>query len=554
MAQQYIFQMQGLTKAFPGGKKIFENIWLSFYNDAKIGVVGVNGSGKSTLLKIMAGLDAEFSGEARAADGIKRGYLEQEPQLDDSLNVRENVESWCEEKQWVNRFNAIAMEMADEYTDELMAEMTALQEKIDAGDVWDIDSRIEMAMDALRCPPDDSATANLSGGEKRRVALARLLLSKPDMLLLDEPTNHLDAESVAWLQHHLEAFPGCVILVTHDRYFLDLVTKWTLELDRGKGHPHEGNYSSWLEAKTKRVVQENSESEARQRALTRELEWVRSGAKARQAKSKARLAAYERMVDEQESLRGAQTHAVIQIPPGPRLGNVVLEVEGLNKSYGDKLLFKDLSFKLPPNGIVGIIGPNGAGKSTLFKMLAGREEPDSGSIKIGDTVDLSYVDQDRDSLDDDATVYDEITGGGEVLEVGGREIHGRTYVSSFNFKGTDHGKRVGDLSGGERNRVHLAKLLKSGGNVLLLDEPTNDLDVDTLRALETGLESFPGCAVVISHDRWFLDRIATHVLAFEGDSHVRWFEGNFSEYEARRKQELGAGADQPHRIKYKKLA
>lgn len=373
MAQQYIFQMQGLTKAFPGGKKIFENIWLSFYNDAKIGVVGVNGSGKSTLLKIMAGLDPEFSGEAKAADGVKRGYLEQEPHLDDALNVRENVEAWCEEKQWVNRFNAIAMEMAENYSDELMEEMTSLQEKIDAGDVWDIDSRIEMAMDALRCPPDDWSTENLSGGEKRRVALARLLLSKPDMLLLDEPTNHLDAESVAWLQHHLEAFPGCVILVTHDRYFLDLVTKWTLELDRGKGIPYEGNYSSWLEQKQKRVVQEQSESEARQRALTRELEWVRSGAKARQAKSKARLAAYERMVDEQDQQRGAQTHAVIQIPPGPRLGNVVLEVEGLQKSYGEKLLFDNLTFKLPPNGIVGVIGPNGAGKSTMFRMITGQE-------------------------------------------------------------------------------------------------------------------------------------------------------------------------------------
>ncbi|MGV9010129.1 energy-dependent translational throttle protein EttA [Brevundimonas sp.] len=553
MAQQYIFQMQGLTKTFAGGKKIFENIWLSFYNDAKIGVVGVNGSGKSTLLKIMAGLDSEFNGEARAADGIKRGYLEQEPQLDDSLNVRENVEAWCEEKQWVNRFNAIAMEMADEYTDELMEEMTALQEKIDAGDVWDIDSRIEMAMDALRCPPDDWETTNLSGGEKRRVALARLLLSKPDMLLLDEPTNHLDAESVAWLQHHLEAFPGCVILVTHDRYFLDLVTKWTLELDRGKGHPHEGNYSSWLEAKTKRVVQENSESEARQRALTRELEWVRSGAKARQAKSKARLAAYERMVDEQESLRGAQTHAVIQIPPGPRLGNVVLEVENLEKSYGDKLLFKDLTFKLPPNGIVGIIGPNGAGKSTLFRLITGQEQPDGGTIKVGETVKLAYVDQSRDDLEPNKTIWEVISGGTDVMMVGKREINTRAYVGSFNFKGGDQQKKVGQLSGGERNRVHLAKTLATGGNLLLLDEPTNDLDIETLQNLEEALESFAGCAVVISHDRWFLDRLATHILAFEGDSHVEWFEGNFEAYEEDKKRRLGVESLIPHRIKFQKF-
>ena len=553
MAQQYIFQMQGLTKAFPGGKKIFENIWLSFYNDAKIGVVGVNGSGKSTLLKIMAGLDAEFSGEARAADGIKRGYLEQEPQLDDSLNVRENVEAWCEEKQWVNRFNAIAVEMGENYTDELMAEMTALQEKIDAGDVWDIDSRIEMAMDALRCPPDDSATTNLSGGEKRRVALARLLLSKPDMLLLDEPTNHLDAESVAWLQHHLEAFPGCVILVTHDRYFLDLVTKWTLELDRGKGHPHEGNYSSWLEAKTKRVVQENSESEARQRALTRELEWVRSGAKARQAKSKARLAAYERMVTEQENLRGAQTHAVIQIPPGPRLGNVVLEVENLEKEYGDKILFKGLTFRLPPNGIVGVIGPNGAGKSTLFKLITGQETPDSGTFRVGETVKLAYVDQSRDALDPTKTVWQEISGGLDVMAVGKREINTRSYVGSFNFRGGDQQKKVGQLSGGERNRVHLAKTLTTGGNLILLDEPTNDLDIETLQNLEEALEEFAGCAVIISHDRWFLDRLATHILAFEGDSHVEWFEGNFEAYEDDKKRRLGADSLIPHRIKFHKF-
>ena len=554
MAQQYIFQMQGLTKTFPGGKKIFENIWLSFYADAKIGVVGVNGSGKSTLLKIMAGLDKEFTGEAKAADGVKRGYLEQEPHLDETKNVWDNAIAWCEEKKLVDRFNAVAMELGENYTDELMEEMTALQEKIDAGDLWDIDSRVEMAMDALRCPPNDWSVENLSGGEKRRIALARLLLSKPDMLLLDEPTNHLDAESVAWLQHHLEAFPGCVILVTHDRYFLDLVTKWTLELDRGKGIPYEGNYSSWLEQKTKRVVQEQSESEARQRALTRELEWVRSGAKARQAKSKARLAAYERMVAEQEGQRGAQTHAVIQIPPGPRLGNVVLEVEGLNKSYGDKLLFDNLTFKLPPNGIVGVIGPNGAGKSTMFRLITGQETPDGGTIKVGETVKLAYVDQSRDSLDPNKTIWEEISGGTDVMMVGKREINTRAYVGSFNFKGGDQQKKVGQLSGGERNRVHLAKTLATGGNLILLDEPTNDLDIETLQNLEEALEEFAGCAVVISHDRWFLDRLATHILAFEGNSHVEWFEGNFEAYEEDKKRRLGTDALIPHRIKFQKFA
>jgi len=553
MAAQYIFQMQGLTKAFPGGKKVFENIWLSFYPDAKIGVVGVNGSGKSTLLKIMAGLDSEFSGEAKAAEGVKRGYLEQEPHLDDSKTVWENVISWCEEKQIFDRFNAIAMELGENYTDELMEEMTTLQEKIDAGDLWDIDSRIEMAMDALRCPPNDSGVTKLSGGEKRRVALARLLLSKPDMLLLDEPTNHLDAESVAWLQHHLEAFPGCVILVTHDRYFLDQVTKWTLELDRGKGHPHEGNYSSWLEAKTKRVIQEQSESEARQRALTRELDWVRSGAKARQAKSKARLAAYEDMVREQENTRQAQTHAVIQIPPGPRLGNVVLEVEGLEKEYGDKVLFKDLSFRLPPNGIVGVIGPNGAGKSTLFKLITGQEKPDAGTLKVGETVKLAYVDQSRDDLNPNHNVWEAISGGTDVMVVGKREINSRAYVGSFNFKGGDQQKKVGLLSGGERNRVHLAKTLATGGNVILLDEPTNDLDIETLQNLEEALEGFAGCAVVISHDRWFLDRLCTHILAFEGDSHVEWFEGNFEMYEEDKKRRLGTDSLIPKRIKFQKF-
>jgi ATP-binding cassette ChvD family protein len=554
MAAQYIFQMQGLTKAYPGGKKVFENIWLSFYPDAKIGVVGVNGSGKSTLLKIMAGIDHEFNGEAKAADGVKRGYLEQEPHLDDEKTVWENVIAWCEEKQIFDRYNAIAVEMAENYTDELMEEMTALQEKIDAGNLWDIDSRIEMAMDALRCPPNESGVTKLSGGEKRRVALARLLLSKPDMLLLDEPTNHLDAESVAWLQHHLEAFPGCVILVTHDRYFLDQVTKWTLELDRGKGVPYEGNYSGWLEQKQKRVVQEQSESEARQRALTRELEWVRSGAKARQAKSKARLAAYEEMVREQENSRQAQTHAVIQIPPGPRLGNVVLEVSNLEKEYGDKVLFKDLTFKLPPNGIVGVIGPNGAGKSTLFKLITGQEKPDGGSLRLGETVKLAYVDQSRDDLNPNDTVWQAISGGTDVMMVGKREINSRAYVGSFNFKGGDQQKKVGLLSGGERNRVHLAKTLATGGNVILLDEPTNDLDIETLQNLEEALEDFAGCAVVISHDRWFLDRLCTHILAFEGDSHVEWFEGNFEMYEEDKKRRLGVDSLIPQRIKFQKFA
>jgi len=553
MAAQYIFQMQGLTKVFPGGKKLFENIWLSFYPDAKIGVVGVNGSGKSTLLKILAGIDTEFNGEAKAADGVKMGYLEQEPHLNPELNVWDNVIAWCEEKQIFDRYNAVAAKMGEEYSDELMEEMTALQEKIDAGDLWDIDSKIEMAMDALRCPPDDWEVTNLSGGERRRVALARLLLSKPDMLLLDEPTNHLDAESVAWLQHHLEAFPGCVILVTHDRYFLDQVTKWTLELDRGRGIPYEGNYSGWLEQKTKRIVQEQSESESRQRAMQRELDWVRSNAKARQSKSKARLAAYDRMVQEQEQMRGAQTHAVIQIPPGPRLGNLVLEVNDLEKEYGDKVLFKGLSFKLPPNGIVGVIGPNGAGKSTLFRLITGQEQPDAGSIRLGETVKLAYVDQSRDTLDGAKTVWQEISSGLDVLKVGAREINTRAYVGSFNFKGGDQQKKVGQLSGGERNRVHLAKTLTEGGNLILLDEPTNDLDIETLQNLEEALEEFAGCAVVISHDRWFLDRLATHILAFEGDSHVEWFEGNFEAYEEDKKRRLGADSLIPHRIKFQKF-
>ena len=554
MAQQYIFQMQGLTKAYPGGKKVFENIWLSFYSDAKIGVVGVNGSGKSTLLKVMAGLDKEFSGEAKAADGVKRGYLPQEPVLDPTLDVWGNVIADCEDKQIFDKYNALAAQLGEEYTDELMEEMTKLQEIIDARDLWDIDSKVEMAINALRCPPNDASIADLSGGEKRRIALARLLLSKPDMLLLDEPTNHLDAESVAWLQHHLEEFPGCVILVTHDRYFLDQVTKWTLELDRGKGIPYEGNYSGWLEQKQKRVVQEQSESEARQRALTRELEWVRSSPKARQSKSKARLATYEEMVAAQENARAAQTQAHIQIPPGPRLGNLVLEVEGLEKEYGDKVLFKDLSFRLPPNGIVGVIGPNGAGKSTLFKLITGREKPDQGTVKVGETVKLSFVDQSRDALDPNKTIWEEISGGTDVMIVGKREINSRAYVGSFNFKGGDQQKKVGLLSGGERNRVHLAKTLATGGNLLLLDEPTNDLDIETLQALEEALEEFAGCAVVISHDRWFLDRLATHILAFEGDSHVEWFEGNFEMYEEDKKRRLGADSLIPKRIKFQKFA
>ena len=552
MAQQHIFQMQGLTKAYPGSKKVFENIWLSFYPDAKIGVVGVNGSGKSTLLKIMAGIDKEFTGEARAADGVKMGYLEQEPHLDEKLDVWGNVISWCEEKKIFDAYNAVAAKMGEEYTDELMEEMTALQEKLDAGDLWDIDSRIEMAMDALRCPPNDWPVDKLSGGEKRRVALARLLLSKPDMLLLDEPTNHLDAESVAWLQHHLEAFPGCVILVTHDRYFLDQVTKWTLELDRGKGVPYEGNYSSWLEQKAKRSAIEDRESESRKRTLERELEWVRSSPTARRTKSKARLAAFDELVNASE--REKQSFAQIQIPPGPRLGQVVIEADNLEKAYGDKLLFKDLTFRLPPGGIVGVIGPNGAGKSTLFKLLTKQEVPDAGDIRLGETVQLSYVDQSRDALDPNKNVWEEISGGLDVMKVGTREIISRAYVGSFNFKGADQQKKVGLLSGGERNRVHLAKTLASGGNVILLDEPTNDLDVETLQALESALEDFPGCAVVISHDRWFLDRLATHILAFEGDSHVEWFEGNFDAYEEDKKRRLGTDSLIPHRLKFQKFS
>ncbi|MBL8537900.1 MAG: energy-dependent translational throttle protein EttA [Hyphomonadaceae bacterium] len=548
---QYIFTMQGLTKAYPGGKKVFENIWLSFFPDAKIGVVGVNGSGKSTLMKIMAGMDKDFTGEAFAMSGTKMGYLEQEPQLDPALSVRENAEAWCAEKTLVTRFNDISMKIAEDYSDELMEEMTKLQEQIDAAEAWDIDSKIEMAMDALRCPPDDWSVEKLSGGEKRRVALCRLLLSKPDMLLLDEPTNHLDAESVAWLQHHLENFPGCVILVTHDRYFLDQVTKWTLELDRGKGIPYEGNYSAWLEAKAKRMAQEEREAEGRGKVMSRELEWVRQSPKARQAKSKARLQRYEEMAAQAE--REKQTFATIQIPPGPRLGQNVINFEGLKKGFGDKLLIDGLTFKLPPGGIVGVIGPNGAGKSTLFRMITGQEKPDDGAISIGDSVKLGFVDQSRDALDANKTIWEEISGGLDILNVGGREVPSRAYVSSFNFKGSDQQKKVGLLSGGERNRVHLAKTLLTGANVLLLDEPTNDLDVETLQSLEAALEDFAGCAVVISHDRWFLNRLATHILAFEGDSHVEWFEGDFDSYEADKMRRLGVTEIIPSRIKFQKF-
>ncbi len=552
MAAQHIFQMQGLTKAYPGGKKVFENIWLSFYPDAKIGVVGVNGSGKSSLLKIMAGIDKDFTGEARAAQGTKMGYLAQEPELDESKTVWENVISECPEKILFDRFGEVSMAMAEDYSDELMAEMTSLQEQIDAADAWDIDAKIEMAMGALRCPDNDASVVKLSGGEKRRVALCRLLLSKPDMMMLDEPTNHLDAESVAWLQHHLEEFQGCVILVTHDRYFLDQVTKWTLELDRGKGIPYEGNYSSWLEQKAKRTAQEERESDAKSKMMAKELDWVRQSPKARQAKSKARLARYEEMADAAD--RERQTFATIQIPPGPRLGTNVIAFENLSKGFGDRMLIKDLTFKLPQNGIVGVIGPNGAGKSTLFKMIAGQMEPDSGSIKIGDSVKLGFVDQTRDALDDNKTVWQEVSGGLDIIDVGGREVPSRAYVGTFNFKGGDQQKKVGLLSGGERNRVHLAKTLRSGANVLMLDEPTNDLDVETLSALENALEVWPGCAVVISHDRWFLDRLATHILAYEGDSHVEWFEGNFQAYEEDKKRRLGITEIIPSRIKFQKFA
>ena len=549
---QYVYHMQGLSKTYPGGKKVFENIHLSFLPDAKIGVVGVNGAGKSTLLRIMAGQDKDFNGEAWAADGVKVGYLPQEPKLDESLTVFENVAAACPEKQMLDKFNEISGKLGEDYSDELMEEMTALQEKIDAADAWDIDSKIQMAMEALRCPPDDADVSKLSGGEIRRVAICALLLSKPDMILMDEPTNHLDAETVAWLQNYLINFKGCVILVTHDRYFLDDITTWILELDRGRGMPYQGNYSDWLEQKAKRMEQEAREERGKQRALAKELEWVRSSPKARQAKSKARIQSYEQKAAEAEKEKVST--AQIRIPPGPRLGNVVLEAENLRKGFGNNLLIEDLDFKLPPGGIVGVIGPNGAGKSTLFKMILGQEEPDAGTLRVGDTVKFGYVDQSRNKLDDNKNVWEEISGGTDVIDLGGVEVNSRAYVGAFNFKGSDQQKKVGLLSGGERNRVHLAKMLKESSNVLLLDEPTNDLDVETLQALEEGLDAFPGCAVIISHDRWFLDRMATHILAFEGDSHVEWFEGDFSSYLEDKKRRLGEDAVNPKRLKFKKFA
>ncbi len=549
---QYVYHMQGVSKTYPGGKKCFENIHLSFLPGVKIGVVGVNGAGKSTLMKIMAGMDTDFTGEAWSAEGAKVGYLPQEPQLDESLSVRENVMLGVKEKKdKVDRFNQIAVEMAENYTDELMEEMTALQDAIDSENLWDLDSQVDVSMEALRCPPDDAAIKDLSGGEKRRVALCKLLLEAPDMLLLDEPTNHLDAETIAWLQQHLIDYKGTILCVTHDRYFLDDITGWILELDRGRGIPYEGNYSSWLEQKAKRLEQEAREDKAKQKTLERELEWMRQGQKARQAKSKARIAAYNEMANTSE--REKVGRAQIVIPNGPRLGGKVIEVENLGKHYGDKQLVEGLNFSLPPGGIVGVIGPNGAGKSTLFKMLTGQEQPDEGSVTYGDTVKLSYVDQSRDDLNDNDTVWEAISGGAEIIELGDAQVNSRAYCSSFNFKGGDQQKKLNLLSGGERNRVHMARLLKEGGNVLLLDEPTNDLDVETLRALEDALVDFAGCAVVISHDRFFLDRICTHILAFEGDAHVEWFEGNFEDYEEDKKRRLGPDALEPKRLKHKKF-
>jgi ATP-binding cassette ChvD family protein len=546
---QYVYVMKGLSKTYAGGRQVLKDIWLSFLPGAKIGIIGVNGSGKSTLLRIMAGQDKEFQGEAWAADKVRVGYLPQEPELDPALNVLGNVmEAVTDKKALLDRYN----EIAANYSEETADEMAALQDKIDSQNLWDLDSQVEMAMDALRCPDPEMQVEHLSGGEKRRVALCKLLLEAPEMLLLDEPTNHLDAESVAWLERHLTDYKGTVVLVTHDRYFLDDVTGWILELDRGRGIPHEGNYSTWLDNQEKRLEKESEQEEARLRTLTRESAWIKSSPRARQAKSKARIAAYEELLAKSQEQRNVTSQIIV--PAGPRLGSVVVEASGLGKAYGDRLLFEDVNFKLPPGGIVGVIGPNGAGKTTLFRMITGQEKPDQGDLRIGDTVAMGYVDQSRDSLKPNATVWEEISGGLDVLELGKRTMPSRAYVGAFNFRGGDQQKKVGQLSGGERNRVHLAKMLKSGANLLLLDEPTNDLDVETLRALETALEDFAGCAMIISHDRWFLDRIATHILAFEGESHVEWFEGNYQDYEADRKRRLGIDADTPHRIKYKRFA
>ena len=548
MARQFIYHMQGLTKTYPGNRKVLDNVHLSFYPDAKIGVLGVNGAGKSTLLRIMAGIDKEYTGEGWVAEGATVGYLEQEPQLDPAKSVRENVmEGVAAQKAILDRYNELAMNYSDETADE----MNTLQDEIEAKGLWDLDSKVDQAMDALRCPPDDADVTKLSGGERRRVALCKLLLDQPDLLLLDEPTNHLDAESVSWLEGHLRNYPGAILIVTHDRYFLDNVTGWILELDRGRGIPYEGNYSSWLVQKQKRLEQEGREDVAHQRTLAREQEWIAASPKARQAKSKARYQRYEELLAKasEKAPQGIQ----IVIPIAERLGQNVVDFDGLTKAFGDKLLIDNLTFKLPPGGIVGVIGPNGAGKTTLFRMITGQEKPDAGTVTIGESVHLGYVDQSRDSLDPKKNVWEEISGGNDIIYLGKREVNSRGYCSAFNFKGADQQKKVGSLSGGERNRVHLAKMLKSGANVLLLDEPTNDLDVDTLRALEEALEDFAGCAVVISHDRWFLDRIATHILAFEGDSHVEWFEGNFQDYEADKMRRLGADSIIPHRVKYKKL-
>ena len=555
-AYQYVYVMKGLGKSYPGGREVLRDIWLSFLPGAKIGVLGLNGAGKSTLLRIMAGQDKEFSGEAWAAEGATVGFLPQEPVLDADKDVFGNVsEGLAETKALVERFEAVSARFAEELSDEemndLITEQGELQEQIDRLDAWELDRTIEIAMDALRCPPGDTPVANLSGGERRRVALCRLLLQKPDLLLLDEPTNHLDAESVAWLQRFLKDYSGTVVTVTHDRYFLDQVAGWILELDRGRGIPYEGNYSGWLEQKQARLAQEGRQEEARQRTLERELEWVRQSPRARQAKSKARLQAYEELVA--QSREKAPDNAQIVLPPGPRLGDLVVEASGVSKAFGDRLLIEALDFRLPPGGIVGIIGPNGAGKTTLFRMITGTEAADAGAFRVGDTVKLGYVDQSRDDLKPDNTVWQEVSGGLDEIDLGRRKLASRAYCALFNFRGADQQKKVGQLSGGERNRVHLAKMLKEGANLLLLDEPTNDLDVDTLRALEEGLLDYPGCAVIITHDRWFLDRVATHILAFEGDSQTVWFEGNYADYEADRKRRLGAAADQPHRIKYKPL-